>query len=249
MSGGLPRPRPNPRHRRCPWPAHRPRTAPSPSGAIAFRSPGWPADPATAWRAFHVNYLYFAGHGPGGARASPAPSRSSARAGRAAARIAEGLGAWVPVTFVLAAPSWLLLFGREYIYEPGSTGRLPGKEAWLNPTRGSLTDIWSVILGLLTVLSLVPAASCARLGGAAENADRASRKGMFARWTANWRGDAELEADRAPPQGPRPDHLPALRLRLHLHRLRPGDVALADLVLEPLRRLLRLGRLPLRRLR
>src|SRR5262249_3307069 len=66
--------------------------------------------------------------------------------------------------------------------------------------------------------------------------------------------DARLEGRRGRARGvaaqaarPRPDPLPALRLRLHARRLRPGDVAPADLVLDDVRLVLRLGRLPERR--
>ena len=96
-------------------------------GVARVRRSGLASDPATAWRAFHVNYLYFGTHRAGrpscvacafviiGAR-WPGPVR----------RIAEALGAWAPITFVLflVATSSAASTSTPWLHAPP-----PGKEA------------------------------------------------------------------------------------------------------------------------
>jgi hypothetical protein len=103
-------------------------------------------------------------------------------------RIAEGLAAWVPVTFVLAIVGY---FGRHHIF-PWIDHPIEFKEAWLNPTRFYVMNL--TILGALTLLTLrfLKVSTRPSLGGSAESMQ--SAKGMFARWTAGWRGDAEETA-------------------------------------------------------
>ena len=59
-------------------------------------------------------------------------------------RVAEGLGAWVPLTLVLFLIVGFL--GREHIYSPWLHAPPPGKEVWLNPTRLFVMDL--AILGV-----------------------------------------------------------------------------------------------------
>ena len=82
-------------------------------GVVSF-GVGLASDPTTTWRAFHVNYLYFAGLAQGGIVISCILVTVGAKWPGPVRRIAEGLGAWVPVTFVLGAIG--LLFGRDYVY-------------------------------------------------------------------------------------------------------------------------------------
>ena len=160
-------------------------------GAVAFIY-GLATDPETAWRSFHVNTLYFAGIAQGGVVLSCIFTIVGAKWPGPIKRIAEGLGAWIPVTFVLYLIGFF--FGRDYIY-PWIAEPLPWKAAWLNETRLFVTDVLS--LGLLTVLSHLYLR--ASLRQALKNSDAESTgfaKSMTERWTANWRGD-EAEAVEA----------------------------------------------------
>jgi len=151
---------------------------------------GLATDPETAWRAFHVNTLYYGGIAQGGIIIACIFTIVGARWPGPVRRIAESLGAWVPVTFVLSLLGYL---GRNYIY-PWIAGAPPGKEVWLNTGRLYATD-WAIFL-LLTVLSvLFLRASLRPTLKAAEGEATGFAKSMITSWTANWRGDeAEREA-------------------------------------------------------
>ncbi len=154
-------------------------------GVLAFAA-GLTRDPAAAWRAFHVNTLYFGSMAQGGLVLACAFVIVGAKWPGAVRRIAESLAAWVPVTLVLFVIGWL--GGREFVYENWLHGPPPGKEPWLNEPR----LFWSnfAVLGLLAVLSIAFLKASVRphLNGAAEGAEGIA-KGLFGRWTAGWRGD------------------------------------------------------------
>lgn len=153
-------------------------------GVLAFLA-GLASDPATAWRAFHVNYLYFGVLAQGGVTVACAFVIIGARWPGPVRRIAEGLGAWAPLTFVLFLIDFI---GREYIYSPWLHNPPPGKESYLNPTRLFVMDV--VILGVLALLTMAFLYNSVRptLGALRD------RGGMFGRFTAGWRGDAEERA-------------------------------------------------------
>jgi hypothetical protein len=158
-------------------------------GLISFVV-GLSQDPATAWRAFHVNFLYFAGLAQGGLVLSCAFVIIGARWAGPIRHVAEGLAAWVPFTFVLGC---IGIFGGEYIFTHWWNGAPYPKETWLSPGRVYGTDL--AILGVLALLSMAYLKTSFRptLGGAAERATRA--KGMFESWARDWKGDREeLEA-------------------------------------------------------
>ena len=150
---------------------------------------GLATDAPTAWRAFHVNWLYFAGIAQGGLVLAAIFVIVGAKWPGPVRRIAEALAAWVPVTFVLALVG---ILGRHHVFvwidEP-----VPGKEAWLNEWRLYLMDLG--ILGALTLLSFffLKASLRPTLRGAGEQASGFA-KGMIESWTDNWRGE---ETERA----------------------------------------------------
>jgi hypothetical protein len=92
-------------------------------GVAAFAG-GIATDPATAWRAFHVNYLYFGALAQGGVVVACAFVIIGAKWPGPVRRIAEGLGAWAPLTFVLFLVDFL---GREYIYTNWINGPPPAR--------------------------------------------------------------------------------------------------------------------------
>jgi len=153
-------------------------------GAAAFLY-GLTSDPETAWRAFHVNFVYYAGLAQGGLLLAAIFVIVGAHWPGPVRRIAEGLAAWVPISLLLGVVG---LFGGRHIF-PWIEHPVEIKAAWLNPTRFYATDLAILaVLAFVTVrflrLSVRPA-----LGGAAEGAGAA--RGLFARWSANWRGEAE----------------------------------------------------------
>ena len=70
-------------------------------GVVAFGA-GLATDPDTAWVAYHVNFWYFASLAQGGMVLACALTIIGARWAGPVRHVAEGLGAWVPVSFVLA---------------------------------------------------------------------------------------------------------------------------------------------------
>ncbi len=158
-------------------------------GAACFLY-GLASDPATAWRAFHVNTLYFGGIAQGGIIIACIFTIVGARWPGPVRRIAESLGAWVPITLLLSVVGFL---GRHHVY-PWIGHPPPGKEAWLTIGRLYATD-WGVfaLLGVLSLLFL--RASLRPALKAAEGEASGFAKGLIARLTAGWQGDeAEREA-------------------------------------------------------
>jgi len=151
---------------------------------IASFAYGLSTDPDTAWRAYHVNFIYFATLAQGGLCLACAIVIIDARWPGPIRHVAEGLAAWVPISFVLLAIGY---FGRESIQTNWIHGAPMGKEGWLTIPRVYITDL--AILFVLSVLSIRFLRLSVRpaLSGAAERSPRA--RGMFARWSAGWRGD------------------------------------------------------------
>jgi hypothetical protein len=151
-------------------------------GALAFAL----GDSATVWRAFHVNYLFWAGVAQGGILISCIFTIVGAHWPGPVRRIAEGLGAWAPVTFVLACIGYL---GRDHIY-PWIHAPIASKAAWLNVPRLYATDLAFLgVLALLSVRYLYHSTRPTLHGVSASVEGRA--KGLFERWSAGWRGAAE----------------------------------------------------------
>lgn len=157
-------------------------------GVVSFIA-GVMTDPVTAWLAYHVNFLYFATLAQGGLCLACAVVIIGAKWPGPVRHVAEGIAAWVPVSFVLLAIGFL---GREHIH-PWIDSAPHGKEGWLTIGRVYTTDLAVLaVLAVLTIrflkISVRPA-----LNGAAETATRA--KGMFASWSANWQGDDVEQAE------------------------------------------------------
>jgi Ni/Fe-hydrogenase subunit HybB-like protein len=152
-------------------------------GVVAFVA-GLMTDPATAWSAFHVNFLYFGGLSLGGLVLACALVIVGARWAGPVRHVAASLAAWVPVTLLLAV---FAILGREHIFSGWIHGAPHGKEGWLNPVRVYATDL--TILAILTLLALAFLRASFRpaLHGVAETAGRA--RGLFERWTRNWKGE------------------------------------------------------------
>ena len=154
---------------------------------------GLATDAPTAWRAFHVNWLFTTSLSLGALTLASALVIIGARWAGPIRHVAEALAAWMPIGFLLAIVG---IGGSEAVFSNWIHGAPPGKEGWLNPTRVYLTDLAILAVLALLTLAFLRASFRPSLGGAAESAPRA--KGLFARWTAGWRGDAleRAESDR-----------------------------------------------------
>ncbi|MEM7410815.1 MAG: hypothetical protein AAF430_11315 [Myxococcota bacterium] len=152
---------------------------------------GLSTDPATTWRAFHVNYLYWGTLSQAALCLGCALVIIGAKWAGPIRHVAEGLAAWVPISFVLFLVG--NYFGREYIHTNWIHGAPPGKEGWLNFTRVFWTDAAVLAVGALLTIVYLRTSFRPALAGAAERATRA--KGLFESWTAGWRGDEEEYAD------------------------------------------------------
>jgi hypothetical protein len=154
-------------------------------GVVSFLL-GLARDAQSAWLAFHTNFVYFATLSQAGLVLASALVIVGARWAGPVRHVAEGLAAWVPVSLLLACVGF---FGREVIFANWIHGAPHGKEVWLNPTRVYASNL--AVMGVMTLLTLsfLRASFRPSLRGAAEGATRA--RGMFERWTRDWRGDDE----------------------------------------------------------
>ncbi len=81
-----------------------------------------------AWQAYLVNYVFWTGLSFGAVLFVAVLNMTDARWGRSLKRLAEGLGAFLPASFLLF---WFLYFGREEIF-PWVHDLKPEKAGWLN---------------------------------------------------------------------------------------------------------------------
>ena len=162
-------------------------------GAISFFV-GLSRDPATAWRAFHVNYLYFGMMAQAALCLACAFVIIDTKWTGPVRHVPEALASWVPISLVLfVVGNW---FGADYIHTNWIHGAPPGKEGWLNFPRVFWSDLFVLAVGTGLTLVFLRTSFRPALAGAAERATLA--KGRFQSWTANWRGDqAEWNASRA----------------------------------------------------
>jgi len=147
-------------------------------------------DPATAWRAFHVNFIYYAALSQGGLCLACAMVIIGATWAGPVRHVAAALAAWVPITLLLAA---LGIPGQEHVFQNWIHAAPYPKGSWLTQTRVNATDL--AILAVMAALSLAFLRASVRpaLHGAAERSSRARR--LFASVTRDWQGDeAEREA-------------------------------------------------------
>ncbi len=124
-----------------------------------------------AWRAWHVNWLYFTVIASAGVMLSAVQRITTARWSRSVIRLAEANVAFLPVAFVMLLVS---LFGKSHIFpwvhEPPTQAE---KLLWLNPTFWTIRGI--VVFAIITWLSVWFTYSAVRLD-----------VGVLPEWGANW---------------------------------------------------------------
>jgi hypothetical protein len=118
------------------------------AGALSFTWGIRSQTPARAWQAYLVNFLFWTGLAAGSILFVAVLNITGARWGRPFKRLAEGLGAFLPVSFLLFCG---LYAGREEIF-PWIRTPVVGREAWLSP--GFLFTRNGIGLFLLTLVSV-----------------------------------------------------------------------------------------------
>lgn len=81
-----------------------------------------------AWQAYLVNFVFWTGTALGSVLFAVALTLTNARWGRSMKRLAESMGAFLPIAFLLY---WVIFFGRDILF-PWIHDPIPKKEAWLN---------------------------------------------------------------------------------------------------------------------
>ena len=163
-------------------------------GAITLLFGVSSSDPELAKRTYRVflhNWLFWAVLSNGALVLSSAMRLTNARWQGPIQRVAESMGAYVPVSVVLFAVIYL---GRHDVYT-WVDHPVAGKEFWFEPafvfTRDTLALCWIAFISVFYLyLSIRP-----MLGGARESST-GLRGSLYQRWTAGWRGE-ERERDLA----------------------------------------------------
>jgi hypothetical protein len=117
-------------------------------GGIAFLMGISGSEPQRAWQAYLVNFVFWTGLSFGSMLFVAILNMANAQWGRPLKRLAESLGAFLPIAFLLF---WFLYFGKEKIFH-WILQPIPEKRAWLNP--GFMFARNGTVLFLLTFLSL-----------------------------------------------------------------------------------------------
>ena len=99
-------------------------------GLITFLVVALGGDPGRAWRAYHVNWLFWTGFAQAGILFAAVVTVAKGRWATPLRRMSEASGAFLPVAFVLFLVSWV---GRTHIYPWIShpIHEVPVKEFWL----------------------------------------------------------------------------------------------------------------------
>jgi len=98
------------------------------AGVLTFLLEATGPNRLRAWQIFLVNWLFWSGMAQGGLVFAATYDVVRAKWGGAVKHLAQGLGAFLPVSFVLF---FLLLAGRQVLF-PWVNQPIPEKQAWLN---------------------------------------------------------------------------------------------------------------------
>lgn len=141
-------------------------------------------DPDRAWRAFHVNWLYFALFSSAGATIAAVQRITTARWSRAVVRFIEGYVAFLPVAFLFLVLT--LTAGRSHVF-PWTHVVPPAAEKRLYLSPGFLIPRDLVLFGILTGLSAWFVYLSVRLDvGVVAEAGAAWARGLRARMRAGF---------------------------------------------------------------
>ncbi len=98
------------------------------AGAGTFLLGASGRDPLRAWQAYLVNFLFWSGIAQAGLLFACIQEMTGAKWGRPIRRIAEGMAAFLPISFML----FLALFSGQATIFPWVRNPIPQKQAWLN---------------------------------------------------------------------------------------------------------------------
>jgi hypothetical protein len=157
-------------------------------GVVGFIA-GVLSDPQRAWTALVWNWSLWSGIAVGGAAVVAAASASYGLWLRPMRRIAEGLTAFLPVSFLIML---VMLFGLEHVYE-WVEHPVAAKAKWLDPTFFSVRQIVGLAILYGTALALVYWSMRPDVGRLRDRV-HGWRRNLYDRLTSGWEGeDVELE--------------------------------------------------------
>ena len=157
-------------------------------GVVGFIA-GVLSDPQRAWTALVWNWSLWSGIAVGGAAVVAAASASYGHWLRPMRRIAEGLTAFLPISFLIML---VMLFGLEHVYE-WVEHPIAAKTKWLDPTFFSVRQIVGLAILYGTALALVYWSMRPDVGRLRDRV-QGWRRSLYDRLTAGWEGeDVELE--------------------------------------------------------
>lgn len=160
-------------------------------GVVGFVA-GLLSDAERAWTALTWNWVFFSGVSVAGAIVAAAATASNGNWIWPLRRFAEGLTAFLPVSFLLMI---VLFFGIDEVYE-WVEHPLPKKEAWLNPTFFVVRETVGIAVLYGFALAMVYWSLRPDLGRLRERVS-GWRSGLYRRLSGGWRGlDVEIERAR-----------------------------------------------------
>lgn len=148
-------------------------------------------EPARAWRAYYINWLYFMGVAQGAVLVSVVVSITTGMWARPLRRISLSFAAFMPIAFIMMIP---IFIGAGHIWPWVSEPSLlsPGKEAWLNVP--FLTARTILGMAVLVALDLAFAYHALRPDlGLIRDRIPESLKPLHGWMTRNWRGQETEE--------------------------------------------------------
>jgi len=152
------------------------------AGVAVFIARIMGSNPGEAWQIYLVNFIFWTGIAQGGVVFACALRITSAKWGRPIMRVAEALGSFLPVSFLLLL---ILFLGKDYIL-PYATQDYGAKEAWLNIPFVAAREVGGVLI--LFSLSLLYLYYSLRedLGGT-----KYALSGLAAWVALGWKGEDE----------------------------------------------------------
>ena len=120
-------------------------------GVLSFIRGASGAQAQRTWQAYLINFVFWLGMGAGAMLFVAILNITNARWGRPLKRLAEALGTFLPVSFVLF---WILYPGREHLF-PWIREPVHGKDQWLNiPFLFARNGVGLFLLSAVAVLLL-----------------------------------------------------------------------------------------------
>jgi hypothetical protein len=152
------------------------------AGTAGFLTGVNSSNPLRTWQAYLVNFLFWTGLSFGQVCFVAVLNMTGARWGRPLKRLAEALGAYLPVGFLLF---WVLYFGKEYLF-PWIHQPVPEKQAWLNAPFLFLRDGAGILLlSLVSVAMIYFSIKADRQWSAAEDHETLHSEGLKP-WEKSW---------------------------------------------------------------